>query len=49
MASGVSAGDNGAGFLPASALLLSCGTVLEGALHSVLARSRVIGAGVALT
>ena len=30
MASGVSAGDNGAGFLPAGALLLSCGTVLAG-------------------
>jgi urease accessory protein len=44
----VSAVDYGAGFLLASALLLGCGIVLDGAVRRVPAMSQVLGGGVAL-
>jgi urease accessory protein len=48
IAPAVSAVDYGAGFLLASALLLSCGLGLESAVRRVPAMSRVFGVGVAL-
>jgi urease accessory protein len=48
IAPAVSAVDYGAGFLLASALLLGCGIVLDGAVRRVPAMSQVLGGGVAL-
>ena len=48
IASAVSAVDYGAGFLLASALLLSCGLGLESAVRRVPAMSQVFGGGIAL-
>lgn len=48
IASGVSAVDYGAGFLLASAFLISCGIGLEGAVRKVPAMSQVFGGGIAL-